>query len=168
MKTVAGKRLALVVLVGGFILIWRANTDSDVAMAQARKAVVITRIFTGPDGLAHAEDIELTLNARGVPLKPSDLIRNFVFLYAARRGEDVNGLYDAYWREFDEAPDDARGNPTKRWWRFDQRQGRLDHRRGDASLRPRPDRRRARVRRRPTTLRSAYGSVLRACRPCSV
>jgi len=27
--------------------------------------VVITRIFTGPDGLAHAEDIELDLNARG-------------------------------------------------------------------------------------------------------
>jgi len=26
---------------------------------------VITRIFTGPDGLAHAEDIELNLNARG-------------------------------------------------------------------------------------------------------
>ena len=66
MKTEAGRTLALIALVGGFILIWRANTDSDVAMAQARKGVVITRIFTGPDGLAHAEDIELKLNARGV------------------------------------------------------------------------------------------------------
>ena len=27
---------------------------------------MITRIFTGPDGLAHAEDIELKLNSRGV------------------------------------------------------------------------------------------------------
>ena len=71
MKTAAGKKLALIVLVGGFILIWRANTDSDVAMAQGRKAVVITRIFTGPDGLAHAEDIELKLNARGV----SDMLK---------------------------------------------------------------------------------------------
>ena len=53
------------VLVGCFILIWQASTDQDVAVAQARKAVVITRIFTGPDGLAHAEDIELKLNARG-------------------------------------------------------------------------------------------------------
>jgi hypothetical protein len=53
------------VLVGCFILIWQAGTDRDVAVAQARKAVMITRIFTGPDGLAHAEDIELKLNARG-------------------------------------------------------------------------------------------------------
>jgi hypothetical protein len=37
----------------------------DVALAQGRRPVVITRIFTGADGLAHAEDIELTLNARG-------------------------------------------------------------------------------------------------------
>ena len=71
MKSAAGRKLALVVLVGGFILIWRANTDSDVAMAQARQSVVITRIFTGPDGLAHAEDIELKLNARGV----SDMLK---------------------------------------------------------------------------------------------
>jgi hypothetical protein len=59
------KQLVLVVLVGLLSMIWRANTDRDVAIAQGRKAVVITRIFTGPDGLAHAEDIELNLNARG-------------------------------------------------------------------------------------------------------
>lgn len=63
--------LALVVLVGCFMLFWRETTDRDVAVAQARKAVVITRIFTGPDGLAHAEDIELKLNARGV----SDMLK---------------------------------------------------------------------------------------------
>ena len=59
------KKLALTILVGCFIAIWRGNTDHDVAVAQGRKAVVITRIFTGQDGLAHAEDIELDLNARG-------------------------------------------------------------------------------------------------------
>jgi hypothetical protein len=59
------KQLALVVLVGFLFVMWRANTDRDVAVAQGRKAVVITRIFTGPDGLAHAEDIELKLSARG-------------------------------------------------------------------------------------------------------
>jgi len=59
------KQLALVVLVGVFFMIWRGNTDRDVAMAQGRKTVVITRIFTGPDGLAHAEDIELNLSSRG-------------------------------------------------------------------------------------------------------
>jgi hypothetical protein len=57
--------LVLALLVGGFIAIWCGHTDRDVAVAQGRKAVVITRIFTGQDGLAHAEDIELDLNARG-------------------------------------------------------------------------------------------------------
>ena len=59
------KRLSLVVLVACFFVIWRGNTDQDVATAQGRKSVVVTRIFTGPDGLAHAEDIELKLSARG-------------------------------------------------------------------------------------------------------
>ena len=58
-------KLVLMVLVGCFIAIWRGNTDHDVAVAQGRKAVVVTRIFTGQDGLAHAEDIEVDLNARG-------------------------------------------------------------------------------------------------------
>ena len=65
------KRLVLTVLVGCFIAIWRGNTDHDVAVAQGRKAVVVTRIFTGQDGLAHAEDIELKLNARGA----TDMLR---------------------------------------------------------------------------------------------
>jgi hypothetical protein len=59
------KQFGLVVLVGCLMVVWRADTDHDVAIAQGRRPVVITRIFTGPDGLAHAEDIELTLNARG-------------------------------------------------------------------------------------------------------
>jgi hypothetical protein len=59
-------RLVLIVLVCGFVVFWRETIDRDVAMAQGRKTVVVTRIFTGPDGLAHAEDIELKLNARGV------------------------------------------------------------------------------------------------------
>ena len=58
-------RLMLTVLVVCFIAMWRGHADRDVAVAQARKTVVITRIFTGQDGLAHAEDIELNLNARG-------------------------------------------------------------------------------------------------------
>ena len=59
------KKLAVTVLVGCCIAIWHGNTDHDVAVAQGRKAVVITRIFSGQDGLAHAEDIEVDLNARG-------------------------------------------------------------------------------------------------------
>src|SRR5262245_25526214 len=59
------KKPVLALLVGCSIAAWPRNTDHDVAIAQGRKAVVITRIFTGPDGLVHAEDIELNLNARG-------------------------------------------------------------------------------------------------------
>lgn len=62
----ATRQLVLVLLVVCFVVIWRGNTDHDVVVAQARKSVVITRIFTGPDGLAHAEDVELKLNGRGV------------------------------------------------------------------------------------------------------
>lgn len=54
------------ILVGGFAAIWGGGKEPAVAVAQDRKPVVITRIFTGPDGLAHAEDIELNRNARGV------------------------------------------------------------------------------------------------------
>jgi hypothetical protein len=59
------KQLVHIVLVGVFVVIWRGNADQDRVVAQGRKAVVITRIFTGADGLAHAEDIELKLDARG-------------------------------------------------------------------------------------------------------
>jgi len=59
------KTPALVFLVACFIVAGRGSADRDVAVAQGRKPVVITRIFTGPDGLAHAEDIEVKLSARG-------------------------------------------------------------------------------------------------------
>jgi len=59
------KNLVFVVAVAGFVALWRGTTDRDVAVAQGRRPVVITRIYTGPDGLAHAEDVELRLNSRG-------------------------------------------------------------------------------------------------------
>jgi len=58
--------LALVTVVVCVVAVWQETTDRDVAGAQGRKGVVVTRIYTGPDGLAHAEDIELALNARGI------------------------------------------------------------------------------------------------------
>ena len=65
MRFIKANKLVLTVLVGCFMAICVGHIDHDVAVAQTRKAVVITRIFTGPDGLSHAEDIELDLNARG-------------------------------------------------------------------------------------------------------
>ncbi|MFC5849234.1 DUF262 domain-containing protein [Deinococcus petrolearius] len=43
-----------------------------------------------------------TLNARGEPLQPADLVRNHVFSDAARRRESVHTLFDQYWAPFDE------------------------------------------------------------------
>ena len=59
------RQLAVVALVGVFLLMWRAQTDQDVALAQARKPIMVTRIYTGSDGLSHAEEIEMKLAASG-------------------------------------------------------------------------------------------------------
>ena len=70
-----------------------------------------------------------TLNARGAPLTPSDLVRNFVFLSASRRsGEDVDALYDEHWRSFDEKPDT---DTAAKFWKREERQGRLKNNRLD-------------------------------------
>ncbi len=55
-----------------------------------------------------------------MPLLPADLLRNFIFLRAARLGEAQDRLYEKYWRQFDDA-----------FWREEVQQGRL--------LRPRSD-----------------------------
>jgi hypothetical protein len=48
-----------------FVLTWRVQTDQDVTFAQARKPVMMTRIYTGPDGLSHAEEVEVPRTATG-------------------------------------------------------------------------------------------------------
>ncbi len=60
-----------------------------------------------------------TLNARGEPLLPSDLLRNFVFLEATRRGEKVPLLYATYWSAYDA------GSSHDGFWKQEQTQGRL-------------------------------------------
>lgn len=67
-----------------------------------------------------AQVIFETLNARGEPLLPADLLRNFIFLRAARRGEPQEALYNEYWRQFDDP-----------FWRVEVKQGRLFRPRSD-------------------------------------
>ncbi|MDQ5897239.1 MAG: hypothetical protein QG612_1325 [Pseudomonadota bacterium] len=66
-----------------------------------------------------------TLNARGAPLQPSDLIRNYLFLQATRKQENVDLLYDQHWRPFDEKPAENNKTGGERFWRQDARQGRV-------------------------------------------
>lgn len=78
--------------------------------------------------LEHEDDPQVifeTLNARGEPLLASDLIRNFVFLEAARRDQPVDNLYQKYWQKFDEQPDNNQGVTANRYWREKERQGRI-------------------------------------------
>jgi hypothetical protein len=53
-------------LVGLIVLVSRARTDRDVVVAQTRKPVVMTRLYTGPDGLTHAEEIDVKLTGGGL------------------------------------------------------------------------------------------------------
>ena len=73
-----------------------------------------------------------TLNARGQPLLPSDLIRNTVFLNASNRGEDIDELYASYWKHFDEQRVEERDSQGEnRFWHLLERQGRLSRPRID-------------------------------------
>lgn len=67
-----------------------------------------------------AQVIFETLNARGQPLLPADLLRNFIFLRAARQGEPQEQLYEQHWKQFDEE-----------FWREEVHQGRLSRPRSD-------------------------------------
>lgn len=75
-----------------------------------------------------------TLNARGAQLFPSDLVRNFVFLQAVRKREDVDVLYNEYWKEFDERLADRGQAKGDRFWKQEERQGRLKNSRLDLLL----------------------------------
>ena len=61
-----------------------------------------------------------TLNARGEPLLPADLLRNYIFFRATRAGLDIENTYDKYWSRFDEE-----------FWRREVKQGRLSRPRSD-------------------------------------
>lgn len=66
-----------------------------------------------------------TLNARGVPLLASDLIRNFIFYRANQQGEISEDLYEKWWSEYDER--EAEHNAAQddiSFWRQTERQGR--------------------------------------------
>lgn len=68
-----------------------------------------------------------TLNGRGVPLGPSDLVRNFLFLSASRSDGEVEELYERYWKPFDESA----ARESQRFWSASMRQGRFKRTRLD-------------------------------------
>jgi hypothetical protein len=106
------------------ILSSEGRRDRIFALRQALQGslqLVVIELEPGDD----SQMIFETLNARGQPLLPSDLIRNFVFMRAASKSEkESERLYNTYWAEFDETIFDD-GRNEKRFWHQDERQGRL-------------------------------------------
>jgi uncharacterized protein with ParB-like and HNH nuclease domain len=78
--------------------------------------VVVIDLEPGDD----AQVIFETLNARGEALLPADLLRNYIFLRAARTGGSQEDLYEKYWKPFDDE-----------FWRVEVKQGRLSRPRSD-------------------------------------
>jgi hypothetical protein len=66
---------ALVVFAGCMLFALSARTDDDVVIAQHRKPVKVTRIFTGPDGQTHAEEITQKLSSSGGVGEVSEMIK---------------------------------------------------------------------------------------------
>ncbi|UTH45331.1 DUF262 domain-containing protein [Loktanella salsilacus] len=78
--------------------------------------VVVIDLDSGDDPQVIFE----TLNARGQPLLPADLIRNYIFLRARRDNLDTEKMYEEHWCHFDDE-----------FWREEVRQGRLNRPRSD-------------------------------------
>lgn len=86
----------------------------DECLQAVKNALQVVVIDLDPDD--DPQVIFETLNFRGEPLLPADLLRNFIFLRAARQGEPHEALYNEYWRRFDDL-----------FWHQEVRQGRLYH-----------------------------------------
>jgi hypothetical protein len=67
MRSIA-RTLVLVAIFCLLSLMWMAHTDSDIVVAQTRKPIVMTRIYTGPDGQSHAEEVEMKLNGNATEM----------------------------------------------------------------------------------------------------
>lgn len=72
----------------------------------------------------NAQIIFESLNARGTPLLPADLVKNYLFHVAEDRDLNIDELYQTYWKPFD----------VDRFWRTLVRQGRLRRPRLDVFL----------------------------------
>jgi uncharacterized protein with ParB-like and HNH nuclease domain len=93
-------------------------TRADSCFQALRNALMVVVIDLQKDD--DAQVIFETLNARGEPLLPADLLRNYIFLRARRAGLDVEAIYTKYWSRFDDE-----------FWREEVNQGRLFRPRSD-------------------------------------
>jgi len=67
--------LVSVPLVGCFVVMGGIRSHDDIAAAQKRTPISITRIYTGPDGQTHAEEIDVKLKQGGTSGELSELLK---------------------------------------------------------------------------------------------
>lgn len=94
------------------------GTRMDECFQTLRNALMVVVIDLQKDD--DPQVIFETLNARGEPLLPADLLRNYVFFRVNRAGLDVEVTYAKYWARFDDE-----------FWREEVKQGRLVRPRSD-------------------------------------
>lgn len=76
-----------------------ASSRTDALLQAIRDYVRLVVIDLDKDD--DAQLIFETLNARGTPLLPSDLVKNFLFYRAQQKNATVASLYEKYWQPFD-------------------------------------------------------------------
>ena len=69
------QRTMLVVLVGSTLGMRSPRTDIDPVTAPQRQGIVVTRIFTGPDGETHAQESRLKLTSADSSTEVSDMVK---------------------------------------------------------------------------------------------
>jgi hypothetical protein len=69
------RRLVSVLFVGGLVLMWGARSHDDIAAAQKRTPISVTRIFTGADDQTHAEEIDVKLLPGGNSGELSEMVK---------------------------------------------------------------------------------------------
>ncbi|MGA8271243.1 MAG: hypothetical protein WB919_06750 [Candidatus Sulfotelmatobacter sp.] len=100
MRSITG-RLVVFAIAGFVVLMWRGRRVDSVVMAQQGSAVTATRLYTGDDGLTHAEQVEMKFSpVAGAPatleeserVKPSSsyLVRTAPGYFHSWRNADVH------------------------------------------------------------------------------
>lgn len=69
------RQLLFAVLGVCMVVVWNVRTDDDVATAQRRTPITVTRIFTGPDGQTQAENIDVKLAPGGGSGELSEMLK---------------------------------------------------------------------------------------------
>ena len=95
MKSIV-KPFVAAALVALGLLAWRAQTARDIVAAQTRKPIVVTRIYTGPDGQSRAEEVELKMTAAGL----SDMMKATGVQFSSRPAAPASDWHTGPARQF--------------------------------------------------------------------